>query len=69
MSTQAAKPPHVAQFHIHAAGGVCPVCYVAEASSWEDLYERLEKAKHIVSTTMELEQDVTLSKIRAMSKV
>lgn len=56
-------PAHVSQIHIRSAGGVCPICYVAEATSYEDLQERLTRAQEIVAITMETEKQVMLHKL------
>ena len=68
MSVTAEKPLHASQFHIHAVGP-CPVCYVADAHSWEDLLARLEEARMIVTRTMDVESDVVLGKVREAQRI
>ena len=69
MSALPVKPPHVALFHVHALGGICPICHVSQATSWPDLIERLDDAKKIAEQTLEVESDFVLSKIKVVARV
>lgn len=57
-------PAHLSQIHIRAIGR-CPICLVAEATSFEDLKYRLEQALDLTNASIDTEQQVLLDKLNA----
>jgi hypothetical protein len=49
--------PHFAIFHSRNTSGVCPICLVAEASSWADLAGRLREASEITRSEVRRETE------------
>lgn len=62
MNRNSDVPVHLSQIHVRALGQ-CPICMVGEATSFDDLRERLERALELTVAHIESERSVLLGKL------
>lgn len=49
--------PHFAIFHSRNDTGICPVCLMSEAKTWQDLLTRAEQAVEIAKSQIRRERE------------